>query len=158
MSFQIAPVNIKDCQVPCWEPDAPCLLHPPDLETPSEVEMSRLPMNCSQWTLAGFEWLSLKCSETISFKIYPRFFVRDGCCAWWNKISYFKTRQEKSKQKIFSLPIWASSLPYSVHCSSALFINQTSPMAEIPALPQRSIFFFCQPCNSLEDNIPFSIL
>lgn len=42
-------------------------------------------------------------------------------------------RQEKCKH--FSLPVWASSLPSSVLCASALCINQTSPTAEIPAQP-----------------------
>lgn len=51
------------------------------------------------------------------------------------KIHIFKTRQEKFKLFFFFflLLFQASSLPSSVHCTSELCINKTSPMAEIPA-------------------------
>ena len=55
-----------------------------------------------------------------------------GC--WWNKNSYFKPRQEKFKDETYPLPL-GFSLPFSVHCGPALCINQTSPMAEMPAQP-----------------------
>lgn len=62
----------------------------------------------------------------------------------------------------FFFNVWKSFeflLISSAHCPSALYIDQTSPMAEITAHPERSVFsLWCQPWHSLEDNIPFSIL
>lgn len=56
--------------------------------------------------------------------------------SWWNKTHVL--RQDKAYNS--SLPIWASTLRSSLHCVSAFCIDQTSPVPEILAQPQRSVF------------------
>ena len=66
-------------------------------------------------------------------------------------------RQEKFKLNsfLFSFEPPLSPLEYIVHLYYAL---TGPPMTEVPAQPERSIFLLLMlACNSLEDNIPFSI-
>ena len=70
-------------------------------------------------------------------------------------------RQEKKNLRIFFSAHWTTSLPCSIHCVSALCMSQT-PQWKKYILNHKDPLFFFLPwlCinNSLEDNIPFSIL
>ena len=74
----------------------------------------------------------------------------------WN--SYFKARQEKLKHKIFLCPFGPPPAPLVciVHLQYAL---TRPPPGQKYLLNHDDLFFFwCQPCNSLGDNITYDLI
>ena len=79
------------------------------------------------------QWLRVHASAAGGAGLIPGWGLKIPKCPCSTAQKNYILRQEILKQNY--LLVLASSLPSSMHSASALCINQTSPVAEIPAQP-----------------------